>query len=357
MILLYLWYLFALPQDRLICTLWVSQPPARAALIEACGTDALEGFELQVMDGPTQICTLHASQVLWVVEDCGLNKPLHNYTLRIVEPDRVELVCSVTVDHEGQPSAEDVAAQCPDAPPAYTAELQKVWQPEPPAGPKCEAPQIPPGAGLYDQPASAAELVTDQPLAWLAGRLIWHGLVKPQCDGLSGLDPYTLAANPCGEASARSEVITWQNRYNAEIYSAAVTYHVPARLLKRMMSIESQWWPYWAGEAGETGIMQVTENGADVLLRYDPDLDHDYIQEDALSQLYTRRALLDRLGCSICQLDAALEHTRQSIPIYARLLAAYRCRAVEISQLTGADAWRQAAMDYNGSAEYIRRIE
>lgn len=367
--LLFLWYLFSLPTDRLVCTLWVSVPPTDKAMMQACGTSTtlLAPFRLDVVPygGGDVVCSLPASSLPWVKENCGLNAPLDHYILRIVDPAVTDLLCAVKVNHEGMPTRDEVAAQCPEALAAWDAgridaRYQTTLTPEPPSAPRCQRPEVTRGAGLYEQPTSAAELWTDDSLTWLAGRLIWWGLVRPECDGLSGLDPVTLAANPCGMASAHPTVTDWQNRYNQDIYSAAITYQVPARLLKRMISVESQWWPWWNGEtgAGETGIMQVTENGADVILRYDPNLNPDYLKEDALTQFYTRRLFLDGLTCTWCSLDQMFAHNVTIIPTYARLLAAYRCRAVEINPaLSGAEAWRQAVRDYNGSPDYLARVE
>jgi hypothetical protein len=40
------------------------------------------------------------------------------------------------------------------------------------------------------------------------------------------------------------------------------------------------------------------------------------------------------------------------------LIAAYQCRAVTINPaLVGNDTWRQSVVDYNGSADYLGRIE
>ena len=125
-----------------------------------------------------------------------------------------------------------------------------------------------------------------------------------------------------------------------------------------MMGIESQYWPLYVGAAGEVSMMQVSEMGADVLLRYDPGLAPDYTGQPEPSQFWRRLELRNAFDCHLCGIDKALRHTSDMIPMYARLLAAYRCRAVAINAaLGGVPAWQQAVIDYNGNPDYLRRLE
>ena len=131
-----------------------------------------------------------------------------------------------------------------------------------------------------------------------------------------------------------------------------------ARLIKRIIAVESQYWPLWSNVRGEAGMLQVSQNGADVLLRYDGELDPAYPKRPVDQQYWRRLEVLRILACAGCTLTQAVEHMHLTIPIYARMLAAYRCRAVEINPaLSGADAWRQAVIDYNGSQDYLRKVE
>jgi hypothetical protein len=221
----------------------------------------------------------------------------------------------------------------------------------------CPGRTITQGGGLYQQVSNADALYTDAPLNWLAGKLIWNGYVTTDCGG-SGLDPYTLAANPCGMRNAKPLVIHWQNQFNAEIFSAAISYNVPAKLLKRMMMIESQFWIYYQPPVGEVGVMQVTDNGLDTLLRFDPGIDPFYIARDDQQKQWSRSVTRREFICENCITQEAINHIKTSMPYYARLLAAYHCRAVVINPaLTGEDAWRQSVVDYNGSAAYLERVE
>lgn len=368
--LLYLWYLITVPTDKLICNLWLSQPPTREQLVAACGTDAVGAFKLDVyyaLDDAHQsterLCSLPYADLVNVLDECRLKETLDHYVLYLIQPGVTETLCAVTLTEDRPVNADDVNAQCPQAITGYVtgavrAEFIGTQQQVTPEAQTCQSQTVPSGFDLYSQPDDPKQLWTDDELTWLAGRLIWFGIVVPECGGYSGLDPDTHAANPCGLRFAKGKLIEWQNQFNDEIYQAAITYQVPARLLKRMIGMESQFWPLYFGGAGETGVMQVTENGADVLLRYDPALVPWYGGVNVESQFYLRMEALHNFDCVNCDITQALEKTKALIPMYARLLAAYRCRAVSINPaLSGPDAWRQSVVDYNGSVEYLGRIE
>ncbi len=366
--LIFIWYMITTPADLIRCTLWANEPPRQQQLLDACGFNDLTHYRLDVVSLETGeiVCTQPGNSLGWVREDCGLKGRLDDFQVRIVEPGHTEPICSIAIDHEGPPMRSEIQDACgvdvllrQDAG-TVTAKFVSS-QPKPPAQPArvCELPALAVGIGLYEQSPSAADLYTDQQFTLLAGRLIWYGMIRPECaGGRSGLDPITLAADACGMAASRSAVIAWQNQFNPDIYAAAVKYDVPARLLKRIIEIESQYWPAWKSDHGETGMLQVSENGADVLLRYDPDLDREYPHRPIEQQYWRRMDVLRVLACAGCSITRAVDQMHVTIPIYARLLAAYRCRAVEITPaLSGAEAWRQAAADYNGSQDYLRKVE
>ncbi len=368
MALIFIWYLVTTPMDRIVCNLWVREIPDRNVLMQSCGFFDASGYRIDVVPagGSKVACSRDGAALPTIEADCGLPLPLDQYTLRIVWPKYSELICSLNVEHEGQPTRGEIQDACgTDAQlrlDAQAVQLRFVRsEPKPPEEPPriCEAPQLLAGFGIYDQAPDAGNLWTDHDLAMLAGKLIWNGIVRPSCPGgYSGLDPVTLAPDGCGMSAARAAVIEWQNRYDAEIYAAAIAYRVPARLLKRIIEVESQFWPEWDNSAGEFGMLQISQNGADVLLRYDPDLDPSYGGRSAEEQYWRRMDVLRILACAHCGIWQAVDSMQQTIPIYARLLAAYRCRAVEMQPgLAGAAAWRQAASDYNGSDDYLRKVE
>ena len=368
MALIFLWYLMTTPADKIICTLWVKEPPTTAALVTACGFSALGKYRIDVvpLNSNKVSCSRPAESLLWIMSDCGLPLSMDQYTIRIVYPEFTELLCSVAVEHEGQPTNDEIQTQCGNVAfekfltgKAGLKFMRSAPKPSAEANAICAAPDLPVGLGLYDQAPDAHSLWTDDPLTWLAGRLIWFGVVRPTCKGgTSGLDPETLAANGCGMDAARGEISKWQNQWDADIYAAAADRRIPARLLKRMIAVESQFWPLFSNENGETGLLQVSPNGADVMLRYDADLDPNYPKLKVQEQYWKRLEILNGLTCISCSLDMAVKHMRVMMPMYARLLAAYRCRSVEMNAaLSGREAWRQAVMDYNGSADYLRKVE
>ncbi len=367
--LIFIWYLLTAPQDRIACVLWTREPPAAQTVLQSCGFDDLADYRIDALDLDSNriACSQPGGDAIQVQLDaCKLPRSLDHYYIQIVQPAFSELVCSVSVEHEGQPTADEIQSACGiDALRRLNGGLLTMKyigsQPKPSDAPpiQCAAPTLQPGTGFYDQALNVESLWTDEPLAWLAGRMIWNGMVRPICPGgRSGLDPITLAADACGLAAARDRMREWQNQYNVDIYQAAIQNNVPARLLKRIIAVESQYWPEWRNTGGEAGMLQVSTNGVDVLLRYDPDLDPSYPSSTTDQQYWRRLDVLRVIACVGCSVPQAVQHMHVTIPIYARLLAAYRCRAVEINpDLSGAAAWQQAAIDYNGDPAYIRKVE
>lgn len=362
MLTIYLWAILSLPiSDKYICDLWTAQI-TRERMLSACGTLALYDYRVDVYDlKMNKLCTAPAVDLPNIAQKCDLKKPLDRYVIRMMHPKETQkqsLMCYVESSSSEQPAEDEIHSQCPAA--MWTAHIIQYAGVKPIETKKefaCPVRVMNIGFGLYDQAASADALITDKPLDMLAGKLIWHGIVRPACAG-SGLDPMTLGADACGLASTRAEVIRWQNQYNAEIFSAGITYAVPAHLLKRMMMIESQFWPWWNAPAGEIGVMQVTDNGLDTLFRFDRQMDPFYFERDEQQKLWSRSTVRDLLYCHGCSLEKTIAHIKTTIPIYARMLAAFECRAVTLNpSLVGNDQWRQAVVDYNGSSEYLVKIE
>ena len=353
--LLLIFYLIAKPSPRLICTLWLSQPATSADVAAACGPISLDQYQVWFRSLRTGqvVCQQNASAIYAPDEACHLAGTLDQFTMEIMQPAQNEqLICSVTSPNN-PPSPDEIRAQCGDqAALNAQAGLYEVRY----IGPLEQTISAPPaslipyplaGSGLYDQPSSADELTSHQALTWLAGRLIWFGLVTPDCDGgTSGLDPLTLAANACGMEAARPLVDEWQNRFDADIYAAAVAEGVPARLLKRVLMQESQFWPLWGQRpADEIGIAQVTPAAADAYLRiYGP---NDYGFQSNSQQNALQEQFMASLRCDACDLSAALDKERQNIMIYARLLRAYRA---------GADDWYGALVRWDGES-YASKVE
>ncbi len=115
-------------------------------------------------------------------------------------------------------------------------------------------------------PADPQELATDEPLAYLAGKLIAYELADASACPDGGLLSNGYAS-PCGLSEARSVVTDWQNNYDPYIVRAAQKVGIPSELLKRVFIQESQLWPENVeSDFEEFGLGHLTEWGADTTL-------------------------------------------------------------------------------------------
>jgi hypothetical protein len=111
-----------------------------------------------------------------------------------------------------------------------------------------------------------ADLATEYDLSLLAGKLILRGTVSAASCPDGGLLT-NGAASACGTEAARPQVIEAQNRFDQQIWEAALASHVPPHLLKGLVAQESQFWNGWVIK-GEKGYGMLTENGMDMLLTW-----------------------------------------------------------------------------------------
>jgi hypothetical protein len=315
--LIYIWLILTIPHDRLVCELWTRTLPTQPALIQACGTDALGDYRLDVTLNGKLVCSTSAANLAWVHDDCNLNASLDTYRLRIIEPNVQSAICTVRTETQDKPSWDVIAGQCPNAQ-SLTAngieirlrETRPFTTPEPDT--VCKPPAV-------EQPASIA---TSKDYYLLAGKLIWFGLAKPACTGgYSGLDPLTLSALPCGMDGARPQMIAWQNGLDESILVAAREWNVPAATLKQLIADETQFWT-WTGEDGEHGLIQITDAGAAVVMHMYQD---GYYHMSDTRKQNLRTAWLQKLDCLNCSPVAAYEHAKQVMSQYAQALAAYYC--------------------------------
>ena len=308
----FIWLLLTLPHDRLVCDLWIAEPPTQAALIQTCGTDALGEYRIDVLENGIGICSRPGGDLLFVADWCNLYYPLDHYRLRIVEPDYQDLIgCTVKTLTAEQPSARVIREQCPEAV-DYEVRAGGTRQVKPEADPVCKPPSTP-------QPASIA---TSHELYLLAGKLIWYGYAQAACPGgLSGVDPETFAATPCGMDGARAQMIAWQNSLDDAILKAAREWNVPAEMLKELIERETQYWS-WTGVDGEHGLIQITDDGAAVVLHV---YEKGYYQMPPNAQYQARAAWLASLDCYYCSPRQTIEKAARDMSKYAQSLAAYYC--------------------------------
>jgi hypothetical protein len=233
---------------------------------------------------------------------------------------------------------------------------------------------FPPVGGLdgwLASPDTPGELASDIPYEYLAGNLIIHGVVDASNCADNGLLENGYA-NACGGEAARTAVIDWQNRFDANILVSAQEIGVPAQLLKNLFSRESQFWPGITRQLPEAGLGQLTENGADTVLLWNlpfyeqfcPSTLGDevckkrypHLTDDQRSIL--RHALVQSVDafCSDCPLGIDLNRAQESISIFAETLLA-NCDQTgmvldlnysrqEFSPSYG-DLWRFTLVNYN----------
>lgn len=148
--------------------------------------------------------------------------------------------------------------------------LSKDWEGSAPSGSliwDMFPPVLPSMGSVLEQPQSLDGLSTASHYAFLAGHLIQSGQVNANgCDdhGMA----YGGAASACGEQAAQAQVIAWQNKYDSQIYAAALKYNVPAKIVKGIIAYETQFWPT-SESPYELGLGKITDNGADMLLMWD----------------------------------------------------------------------------------------
>jgi len=116
------------------------------------------------------------------------------------------------------------------------------------------------------QPKDLEELNTAESYLYLSGYLIQSGQVDASTCSDGGLY-LGGSASPCGEQAASQATIEWQNKFDEQIFQAALKYNVPARLLKAVIAQESQFWPD-TKKPYEKGLGFITENGVDMLLNW-----------------------------------------------------------------------------------------
>ena len=364
---LYLWLILTLPTDRTVCALWVSAAPTVKEMRQACPWPLPTGYLWRGVDlaSGEVICERPASELPLL--NCDIF-PLKNYRIVVIEPDYQVEVCTV-LNGEQQPTDAEISSACPAGTlNRLTAgdvllKLVGAIPDEPEPFTACPMPPVMTGTGLLETPADPSGLVTREPLALLAGRLLWFGIAVPNCNSWSGIDPETGAATACGLASALPELLAWQNRFDDVIWSAAVQSSIPAVLLKRMILVESQFWPLWKPPYGERGLVQLTESGADTVLQYSARL-FDYYCPIAINpprctgwgnltkgeRTAITIVLMNDMSCPFCSPEMAARHARETMPVNAEILRAYYCHAAEV---TGTPSWDSALVDFNAGQDCL----
>ncbi len=209
-------------------------------------------------------------------------------------------------------------------------------------------------------PEFPALISSDTPYQYLAGRLIANDMVDVSTCAGGGL----LAngyADTCGLEKARPLVEQWQNQFDQQILQVAGETNVPGQFMKNLFAQESQFWPGVFKDPKEFGLGQMTENGAEALLLWNPSFfnqfcplvlsaDHcnqGYVYLDPADQALVRGALAVKANadCSDCAAGIDLENAQFSINLFAQTLIA-NCAQVSRIVYNATNQAPAAATDY-----------
>jgi len=202
------------------------------------------------------------------------------------------------------------------------------WEAFPPVG-------GPPG--WLTTPKRAEDLTTQVPYNYLAANLIQAGVVDAsECEN-GGLFTEGYGATPCGVQAAQTAVQEWQNRFDGLILDVAHETGVPAQLLKNLFARESQFWPAVFVDS-DIGLGQLTENGADTTLLWNPSFyyqfcplvlpsdrcDLGYLHLDEEEQAVLRLGLISTVNatCEDCPLGIDLTRADFSVGVFGHTLLA-----------------------------------
>jgi hypothetical protein len=256
-----------------------------------------------------------------------------------------------------------LSSQWAGSPAATCAET---WEAFPPPGPLPE---------WLTTPRTAPELASDVPYTYLAGNLISRGFVDASSCPDEGI---TLggAATACGMDTARETVTEWQNRFDALIINVSTGTGVPAFLLKNTFSRESQFWPGTFSEGKDVGFGQLTDNGADTTLMWNPDFYNQFcryiLSETTCSKGYAllkpdqqamlRGALVSSVDATCASCPTGLDMTKAdfSVEVFAQTMLANCEQAGRVVQeITGQppgrvatyeDMWKFTLVNYNAGS-------
>jgi hypothetical protein len=258
----------------------------------------------------------------------------------------------------------------------YVDVLSSQWQGEPVATCADSWEAFPPVGGAPDwlsTPPQSEDLSSDIPYTYLAANLILQGAVDASACTDSGLVPEDGGVNTCGLEAARPTVNEWQNRFDSLIFDTSQSTGVPAHLLKNLFARESQFWPGIFRSTGDVGLGQLTENGADTTLIWNPSFYHQfcplvlsseecgkgYMHLDEEQQFALRRGLIGSVNatCQECPLGLDLTQADFSVSVFAHTLLANCEQAGRVVRnLTGntpgdvasyEEMWKFTLVNYN----------
>ena len=263
----------------------------------------------------------------------------------------------------------------PDQPSWYIDVLSTQWQGVRTASCSATWDSFAPVGGppaWLSSPRDRAELTSDIPYNFLAANLIRQGVADASACPDAGLLP-DGGANTCGQEAARGAVDEWQNQFDSLILSTSDETGVPAQLLKNLFGRESQFWPGVFRASTDAGLGQLTENGADTTLLWNPSFyggfcplmlplercSQGYVHLEPEEQELLRQALVSSVNadCEECALGIDLNRASFSVGVFAHTLLA-SCEQTgqvvynTVGQLPNTvasyeDLWRMTLVNYN----------
>jgi hypothetical protein len=180
-------------------------------------------------------------------------------------------------------------------------------------------------------------------------------------------------ADPCGLELARPLVEEWQNRFDLQIIQVANETGVPAQLIKNIFAQESQFWPGMFRVQNEYGLGQLTDNGAETILLWNPTFfeqfcplvldasacQRGYLYLDSQTQAILRGALALHASadCPTCEAGIDLSSAEFSISLFANTILAnceqvaqiaYNATGLIAGQVSSyEDLWRFTVANYH----------
>jgi hypothetical protein len=224
-------------------------------------------------------------------------------------------------------------------------------------------------------PRDIAELHSEIDYAYLAGQLIQNNTVDASACFDGGLLP-TGAANECGLQAAHEEIIAWQNSFDDMLYRSALMTDTPAHLLKNLFGRESQFWPGKFPDEKGVGLGQLTEDGSDVTLLWNPAFYYSFcpgiLDQKTCNQPYSRLTLKQQellrgalvasvdARCTDCAFGVDMDKARYSVNVFAETLQANCAQTGNIiynvygqapgDLATYEDLWKLTLVNYNAGA-------
>lgn len=210
-------------------------------------------------------------------------------------------------------------------------------------------------------PISANQLYTEERYFFLAGQLIENGVVDAGDCPAGGL-MLNGYANACGMARAMPTVITVQNLLNEPILQAWQDVGVPPVLLKRLISVESQFWPSRHTNI-HYGYGHITNLGIRNALQWNPSLTAKVCPPGTADTCPTSIPIADQIltsliaTCETCDYGIDPLAANRSVDLLAEVLMGYCYQTARlVFNATGwhaknvvnyATIWKLTLMNYN----------